>query len=180
MSFLDLVMARQSVREYAPKPVEREKIERCLEAARLAPSACNAQPWRFIVVDDARIREKVAKEVSRGPVPLNAFAAQAPVIVVIVLERSNASAQVGALLKRIPYRLIDLGIAAEHFCLQASEEGLGTCILGWFNERGLRKTLGIPATRRIGLVLTVGYPRNNERRTKARKEIQEIRSYNRF
>ncbi len=179
MQFAELIKIRQSVRKYSDKPVDREKIERCINASRLAPSACNAQPWKFIVVDDHVLKEKVARETFSTVAPFNKFTLQAPVIVAIVMEKPNLLSQFGGRVKDKDFYLIDIGITAEHFCLQAAEEGLGTCMLGWFNERNVRKILGIPAKKRIGLLITLGYAAD-EPRQKKRKEINEMCSYNQY
>jgi len=179
MKFIDLINKRQSVRKYSDAPVEREKIKRCIEASRLAPSACNAQPWKYIVVDEPELKEKVAKETYSAIAPFNKFVLQAPVIVAIVMEKPNLLSQFGGRVKDKDFYLIDIGITAEHFCLQAAEEGLGTCMLGWFNERAVLKLLGIPAKKRIGLLITLGYAAD-EPRQKKRKEISEMCSYNKY
>jgi nitroreductase len=178
MKFTDLVNRRQSVRKYVPRPVEREKIERCLEAARLAPSACNSQPWKFIVVDDPELKEAVAQKTFGKVVSFNHFTLQVPVLVLIVSEKPNITAQFGAIIKDRPLHLIDIGIAAIHFCFQAVEEGLGTCMLGWFNEKAIKRLLHIPPTRRIDLIISLGYPESDEIRPKNRKEFDQIVSYN--
>lgn len=176
MSFLEMVKKRQSVRAYSAQPVEREKIDRCLEAARLAPSACNAQPWSFIVVDDPVLRESIAREAVA--IDFNKFAVQAPLFIVVVAERPNLRSQIGGMVKKIPYYLMDIGMAVENLCLQAVEEDLGTCILGWFNEKALKKRLGIGLGQRISLVITLGYPAEETIRAKNRKAFTEIVRYN--
>lgn len=175
-SFLELVEKRQSVRKFDPiKPVESEKILHCIEVARLAPSACNAQPWKFIVVDDKDLRQKVAAETYGSLMKFNKFVEDAPVILVITVEKANLTSRIGTTLKNIKYPLIDIGIAAAHFCLQAQESGLGTCMIGWFNEKPVQKLLGIPGKRNIGLMIAVGYPvENYKQRIKQRKDINEI------
>jgi nitroreductase len=182
MRFLDLVHARRSVRRYeTDRPVEREKLDRCLEAARLAPSASNAQPWRFVVVDDPALRERVAQETFGPVVSFNHFSLQAPALVVCVAEDLKFKARLGGLIKNRRYSGMDMGIAAAHFCLQAVEEGLGTCMLGWFDEKGVRRALGIPAWKRVGLIITVGYPaRDAPTPARARKALDEVRAYNRY
>jgi len=178
MNFLDLVKKRQSVRKYLDKPVEREKIERCLEAAQLAPSASNSQPWSFIVVDDPKLKEAVAKETFSQLISFNRFSLQAPVLIVLISERPGLLIKVAESIKDKQFSLVDIGITAEHLCLQAAEEGLGTCMLGWFNEKGVKKLLNIPSTKRVELIITMGYPESTEIRPKKRKEIDQIRSYN--
>jgi nitroreductase len=178
-TFLSLVNKRQSVRKYTSQPVEPEKLQRCLEAARLAPSASNGQPWKFVVVDDPELQQKVARE-TIGPLStFNNFVPQAPVIVAIVIEKMKVITQIGASIQDREYPLIDIGIAAEHFCLQAAEEGLGTCMLGWFNEEPIKELLKIPRHKRIGLLITLGYaPEDYLLRMKGRKKIEEVVSYN--
>lgn len=180
MKFTDLVNQRQSVRQYADRPVERAKIERCLEAARLAPSACNSQPWKFIVVDDPELKKNIAQKTFGKVVSFNHFTLQAPVLVLIVSEKPNLSSKIGGIVKKRPFYLIDIGIAAIQFCFQAVEEGLGTCMLGWFNEKGIKRLLNIPATKRVDLIITLGYPQSDEIRPKIRKEFDQVVSYNRY
>lgn len=178
MGFLELVARRHSVRAYAPRPVAREKIERCLEAARQAPSACNSQPWMFLVVDDPARKEQVAAATSGGVLPLNHFTRQAPVLVVVVAEQARLSARLGAAMKDLPFPMMDAAIAAEHFCLQAAEEGLGTCMLGWFDEARVRSLLGIPASARPALILTLGYPAETAIPPRRRKALAEMHAWN--
>jgi nitroreductase len=180
-SFLSLVNKRQSVRKYENRPLEPEKVIRCLEAARLAPSASNSQPWKFVVADDPELCRKVAKE-TYGPLStFNTFASKAPVIVAIVIEKMKTITQIGAVLKDREFPLIDIGIAAEHFCLQAVEEGLGTCMLGWFNEEPIKELLKIPKNKRLGLLITLGYfPEDYPLREKKRKRFEEVVSYNSY
>jgi nitroreductase len=180
MNFLDLVKKRQSVRKYLNKMVEKEKIERCLEAARLAPSASNSQPWEFIIVDDPKLKEAVAKETFDRIISFNRFSLQAPVLILLISERSGFFRKIAEAIKDKPFSLIDIGIAAEHFCLQAAEEGLGTCILGWFKEKEVKKLLNIPLPKRVELIITLGYPESVEICPKERKAIDEIRSYNHY
>jgi len=180
MKFLDLVKNRQSVRGYLSKEVEREKIERCLEAARLAPSASNSQPWSFIVIDEPKLKEAVAKETFSQLISFNHFSLQAPVLIILISERPGFLNKVAEAIKDKQFSLIDIGITVEHFCLQAAEEGLGTCILGWFNEKGVKKLLNIPQQKRVELIITVGYPASNQIRPKKRKPIDKIKSYNTY
>jgi len=180
MKFLDLVKARQSVREYLSKEVEREKIERCLEAARLAPSANNSQPWSFIVVEDPRLKDAVARNTFDKLISFNRFSLQAPVLILIISERPSFFSRIGSAIKDKQFSLIDIGITAEHFCLQATEEGLGTCMLGWFNEKGVKALLNISPSQRVELIITMGYPESNQIRPKKRKSIDQIRSYNSY
>ena len=176
---LNLINSRQSDRKYSDKPVENEKLERIVEAGRMAPSACNAQPWKFIVVTDQKLVLKVAEAASAKLIGMNSFVAQAPVILVIVREKPNMSSKVGATIKNKDYSLIDIGIATENICLQTKAEGLGSCIIGWFDERQLRKLLYIPKSKRIELIITVGYSLSDQRE-KRRKPSSETVSYNKY
>jgi len=181
MTFLELVCKRQSTRVYNPdRPVESDKLERCIEALRLAPSACNAQPWKLVVITDPVLKNKVAEAASAKWLGFNNFPRQAQIIVVIVREEANLTSKLGTVLKDKPYPLMDIGIAAEHFCLQATDEGLGTCIMGWFDEPGIKEILGIPKKKRAELIITVGYPAKQDIRKKIRKPKEQICSYNRY
>jgi nitroreductase len=178
--FLTLLRQRQSVRGYTGQPVEAEKLARCLEAARIAPSACNAQPWKFIVVDNPELKDQVAANTSGGVLPMNHFTRQAPILVVVVRESANLTSKIGSVIKNKPYTLMDVGIATLQFCLQATAEGLGTCIMGWFNEKKVKELLHIPKNRRAELIIALGYPLSEEIRPKVRKSLHEISSYNRY
>lgn len=180
MDFLNLVKKRQSTRRYLNKPVERDKIERCIEAARLAPSATNTQPWKFIVVDNPELGEKVANKTFSQIVSFNRFSLQAPVLIVITSNRMNLSNKITQTLKNRELTPIDIGIAAEHICLQAAEEGLGTCFMGWFDGKSVKKLLNIPASKRVELIIAMGYPASDIIRTKTRKKLNEIMTYNHY
>ncbi len=174
---LELIRKRQSDRSYLNKPVEKEKLDRILEAGRLAPSACNAQPWKFILVDDPNLLNQLADAASAQLLGMNGFVKQAPVQIVVVRERPNLSSKIGSTIKSKDYSLIDIGLAAGNICLQATAEGLGSCILGWFDEKMVRKILNIPSSKRVELIITLGYPAG-QLRDKRRKSPQEVISYN--
>lgn len=178
--FLDLLAKRQSVRSYSNIPVEAEKIERCLEAARLSPSACNSQPWTFIVIDEPELKEKVAKATYSSAVRFNKFAVEAPVFIAVVTEKSDLIPQMGNFLKNQQYNLIDIGMTIENFVLQAAYEDLGTCIMGWFDESKIKELLNVPSKKRINIVISLGYPSNITTRKKTRKSLDEIARYNRY
>ena len=146
----------------------------------MAPSACNSQPWKFIIIDNPELRENLAKAAFEGLLDFNHFAYKAPVLVVIVSERQKAFAKFGGLVKRKNFSQMDIGITAEHFCLKATEEGLGTCMLGWFNEKRVKKTLTIPTFKRVELIISVGFSANEKTPPKNRKRTDEIASYNQY
>lgn len=177
MSFLELVKARRSVRKYLSKPIPREVIDKCLEASRLAPSACNSQPWYFIIVDNEGLKKELCDKAFAGMYAINGFAKKAPVIVAVVTERSKYIACVGGYARGVQYSLIDIGIACEHFILQAQEEGLGTCWLGWFDEKAVKKLLSIPKDKKVDVMLSVGYPETRGTKDKTRKGLDEIRRF---
>lgn len=176
MDLLELINKRQSDRKYSSTPVDRQLIIKCLEAARLAPSACNSQPWKFVVVDSSELLPSMASAASGAG--MNKFAHQCPVIVAVVLEKMNLTARIGSVIKDKEYSLLDVGIAVENFCLQAAELGLGTCILGWFDEKKVRKLLGI-GNKRVPLLITLGYA-EGETRNKIRKSLDDMSCWNTY
>jgi nitroreductase len=181
MNFSELISIRQSVRKYQDKPVEPEKLEKLTEAVRLAPSACNSQPWKLIIVDEPELKNKVARATFSKLVSFNRFAVEAPVIAVLVIEKAKLIAQIGGSIKNMEYPQIDIGIAAEHFCLQATELNLGTCMIGWFNEKRIKTLLNVPRQKRIGLLITLGYPPDGyKKRQKIRKKTNDICSFNAY
>ncbi|MBR5253652.1 MAG: nitroreductase family protein [Bacteroidales bacterium] len=175
--FQDLLLRRQSDRKYCDKPVEEEKILTCLEAARLSPSACNSQPWSFVVINSQPILEKAQKRIAT--MGMNKFVKQAPVLIAIVLEKANFTASLGSVIKDKEYPLLDIGIAANNICMQATELGLGSCILGWFDEKGLKQLLDVPEKKRIPLVISLGYSAATTR-SKHRKPMKEILHFNSY
>ena len=180
MNLLDLIRSRQSDRAFdVSRPIELEKLERILEAGRLAPSACNAQPWKFIVVNDPELKNKVADCTSNRVLGMNHFTKQAPVHILIVEERANFTSTIGSLVKKKEFPQIDVGIAAAHICLAAKAEGIGSCIIGWFDEKKLRPLLGIPSSKRILLDIILGYS-TQPLREKQRKSAEEVISYNKY
>ncbi len=181
MKFNELILLRQSDRQYTNKPVSREIINKCIEAARLAPSASNSQPWSFIVIDEPKVKDKVAKK-TFGPLKsFNKFVPQAPVIIAIVLEKPKIITELGGRIKKKEFPLMDIGIAAEHICLQAAEEGLGSCMLGWFDELSVKTLLKMPESKSIPLLITIGYaPEDYKHRKKIRKDFDKVVKYNSY
>src|SRR6056297_1458053 len=181
MDFQELIDHRQSVRKYRNKPVEKEKIKKLIESVRLAPSACNSQPWKLIIVDEPELRTQVSKATFNKAISFNKFAVEAPVIAVLVIEKAKPIAQIGGLIKNQEYPEYDIGIAAAHFCLQAAGLGLGTCMMGWFDEKKIQQLLNIPKKRKIGLLITLGYPPEDYKvRKKIRKPMEKICGFNSY
>lgn len=173
MSFFELINTRQSCRAYdASRVVEEEKLQKVLEAAQLAPSACNGQPYHFTVC-----RGEKAKAVAKATqgMGMNKFASQAPVLIVVSEEDYVKSAAVGAKLKSNDYRSMDIGIAVAYLTAAATELGLSTCILGWLDDDKLRSLCSLKHPAR--LVITLGYAADEKLRTKKRKELTELVTY---
>ena len=175
MNFTEIAHVRQSCRSYDPcRVVEKDKLDRILEAARLAPSACNGQPYHFTVC-----RGDTAKEVAlltRGMGGMNKFAVQAPVLIVVSEMPYVKSAALGAKVKGNDYRSMDIGIAAAYLTAEAAAQGLGTCILGWFDDEKIRKICGLQQP--VRLVITLGYPGENDKiRDKKRRPMEELATW---
>jgi len=177
MNFLELVKRRQSCRNYSPASISRDIIDRCLESARLAPSASNSQPWSFLVVDNAKLKNEICDKAFGNIYSPCSFARIAPVLIVAVREPSNYLTRLGGFFRGIQYNLIDIGIACEHLILQATEEGLGTCCIGWFNEKAVKKVLGLSKSQKVDILISMGYPAGTEIRPKLRKPLNEIRRF---
>ena len=180
MTFQQLVKNRRSIRRYLEKPVEREKILTCIEAARLAPSADNVQPWRFLIIDDPELKAKFAQEVFSGIYFISKFAAKAPVLVMILARLDIIANRIGKQIQNIHFYLIDIGIAGEHIVLQAEELGLGTCWIGWFNVRKARKFLKVPRKYKIASLMAMGYYEKRPTGEKKRRELKEIAWFNKI
>lgn len=170
MNFMEIAQARQSCRSYdEARIVEREKLDAMLDAARLAPSACNGQPYHFTVCTGDTAQEVAKATTGLG---MNKFAAQAPVLIVISEMPYVKSAAMGARVKNNDYRSIDIGIAAAYLTAEAAAQGLGTCILGWFDDEKIRSLCGLDMP--VRLVITVGYPKDETVRPKKRKDMAEL------
>lgn len=180
MNFSELVHVRESCRSYDSRPVEREIIDQIVEACRLAPSACNSQPWKFVIADEPVLKDKIARATVGSMLRFNRFCLDAPVMAALVAEPPRWMSKIGSSIKDKDFYLMDIGIVAQHFCLQAAELGLGSCMIGWFDEKAVRKLLNIPAKKRIPLLISLGYPRNEKKRKKIRKNLEMICSYNQY
>ena len=171
MNFLEIAQTRQSCRAYeAARSVEQEKLAAVLEAARLAPSACNAQPYHFTVCRGEAA--KAAAKACQG-LGMNKFASQAPVLIIISEQPYSKSAAMGAKVKNNDYRSIDIGITTAYLTAEATAQGLSTCILGWIDDKKLREITGIDAPAR--LVITLGYAAEGDKlRSKQRKDLDML------
>lgn len=163
MDFLELAKIRRSVRKYKHQPVENEKLRKIFEAARLAPSARNRQPWKFIVITDAQKIKKIA-DASKG----QTFIETAPVIIAAVAYPTDYVCSNGNIA-----HLVDLGIVGEHIALASADLGLGTCWIAAFFQDRMKKILNVPDDAHIVAIFTIGYP-DEESKDKVRKELCEI------
>lgn len=172
MNFMDIARTRQSCRSYdETRPVEHKKLDAILEAGRLAPSACNGQPYRFTVCLGEKAKEAARLTVGMGG--MNKFAVQAPVMIVISEEEYVKSAALGAKVKNNDYRSMDIGIACAYLTAEATAQGLSTCILGWFDDEKVRALCGLD--RPVRLMITLGYAKEGDPlREKKRKATGEI------
>lgn len=171
MNFTEIAINRQSCRRYDPdREVEAEKLNAILESAVLSPSACNGQPYHITVC-----KGDTAKEVAKAcqGMGMNKFADNAPVMLVISEMPYVKTAALGAKLKDNDYRSIDIGILSAYITAEAAAQGLGTCILGWLDDKKLRQICGVE--NKVRLVITLGYPSADDKlRVKKRKDIDEL------
>jgi nitroreductase len=170
MDIMEAIKKRCSVRSYRDQPVEKEKIDKILEAARLAPSASNRQEWRFVVVQDKDVRRRLVKA-AKG----QAFVGEAPVIIACCAKTDNHIMTCGQMCYPI-----DMAIAIEHMVLEATEEGLGTCWVGAFYEDQVKEILDIPKDVRAVELLAIGYPAKPASGHKDRLSIEDIVMYERW
>lgn len=172
MDFLEIANRRQSCRAYdEQRQVEPEKLEKVLEAARLAPSACNGQPYVLTVCSGEKAKE--VELATRGMGGMNKFAVQAPVCIVVSEAPYVKSAALGAKVKNNDYRSIDIGIMVAYLTAEATTQGLSTCILGWLNDEKIREICGTDSATR--LVVTLGYAKEGDTlRNKVRKSKEEL------
>lgn len=156
MSILKVIKERRSIREYAEKEVEKEKIRKVLEAGRWAPSGNNQQPWRYIVVTKNETRKKLMKAAHN-----QSFIREAPVVIVVCNEKGS--------------NLVNIGLTLQNICLEAYALGLGSCIVGWFKKERVEELLAIPREYEAAYLVPIGYPA--EEPTKSRKKLEELVHY---
>jgi nitroreductase len=173
MKLDQILKTRRSVRAFESKPVNEKDIISIIQAARLAPSACNSQTWRFIFVTQKEIIRRICHKAMRPVIP-NKWLEQAPLVIVGCSQLDIIANRIGARVTGIEYYQIDLGIAMEHMVLKATELGLGTCWIGWFDENSLKYILDIPQKIKISAMLAVGYPKDLPGKKRKRKPAGEI------
>lgn len=174
-----LYRTRQSDRKFSSKPVPEEVLRRIVEHALLAPSATNQQPWSLVVVHDPEVAERVGKAVVKGMTSMNRFATEAPVHLLVVAEKGNWLSKIGKNVMKLDYRPFDIGILVAHLILAAQAEGVGSCVLGWFNEKAVSKEVAIPEGKRVVLDIVLGYS-EQPTREKKRKDPATLLHWDRW
>jgi nitroreductase len=184
-NFLNLIRFRRSVRKFSDKPIEKEKLGLILEAGRLAPSSSNSQPWQFIVVKDKEIIKKLVEAVPLGIKP-NLWFSNAP-IVIICLAKPHLIEHKLAKILASDYHRIDTAIAIDHMVLMATSLGIGSCWVGWFDGKKVKKLLHIPKNVDVVMLLPMGYPQEQSTeegmggiKPRPRKKLEEIVSYDKY
>jgi len=178
VNVLDIIRKRQSVRKFLPDPVEDDQINTIIEAARLAPSSTNSQPWHFVVVKDKEMIKELTYAVPFGVTLINKFMEHAPLVIVGCVKTGIIQKLTG-LFGRYNY-IIDVSIAMEHMVLVAEELGLGTCWIGWFDEKKAKKLIKTPVGSHIVAMLALGHPAPGGTHPTTRKDIKEIFSINEY
>ncbi|MDP8257923.1 MAG: nitroreductase family protein [Candidatus Aadella gelida] len=179
-TFKELVKSRRSIRSYLGRRIDPEKLELCAEAALYSPSACNSQPWKFIIVNDNSAKEKMRSSVFSGLYNMNSFASNAAAYIVLISKKTKLPASIAGYLMRTDFRQIDLGIACSNIVLQAEDLGIGSCILGWFDQRAARRILNIPRLVNIDLIIALGYTDQGPSSERRLKDRDETVSYDRY
>lgn len=170
MEIMEALRGRQSVKSYLPTPVEEEKLQRVLEAGRLAPSAFNHQYRRFVVVKDPALKKRIREEAGAQP-----MIEQAPVVIVLcATEQNDFVMPCGE--KNYP---IDMALCGAYMMLEAYELGLGTCWIGAFDSDAVKKILGVPEQAKVVTMIPLGYHDGTQER-KPRKELAEIVGVDRY
>ncbi|MBN2640982.1 MAG: nitroreductase family protein [Victivallales bacterium] len=167
-TFLETVKNRTSCRNYLDEDLSDEEINFCLEAARLAPSACNKQPWRFIVVKDLETRTRICRDGLLPGIPMP-WLKTVPVIIALCAERATSTHRLAPLFSGVNYELIDCGIAGEHLVLAAETLGLGSCWIGWFKPGKIRRLLKLPRSLKPVSLISLGRP---EKKTEPRSRLE--------
>lgn len=185
IDIFEVMKRRRSVRKFAPRKIEREKILQILKAAQIAPSSSNRQAWHFVVIDDNSIIEKIPRQVAMGDKLIIKWLKDAPWVIAGCYTK--AMTHYIAQLFGHENHLVDISIAMTHICLAATALGIGTCFVGWFHHKKLKKLLGIPNRYNIAVLLALGYPADESTgqgiggiAPRPRKALKEIVSYNKF
>ena len=171
--YFDLIARRESCRNFDPnRPVEKEKLQRCAEAAWIAPSACNGQPWKYLIVTNPELNEKLRPLMME--LGMNKFVKNCPAFAVVLEEATVLKVSLSQKFKDQDFAPIDVAFSASQFCYAATEQGLSTCIIGWHNEQKIRELFNLPKSSRVRLILAVGYAASDTLREKKRKPIEDV------
>ena len=173
--FMQLCLERQSCRSFSDQPVEHEKLVKCVEAARLSHSGCNAQPWSYVIVENPEIVEQIA--VLSQQIGLNAFTSKAKAFAIVLEEHAILISRIRCMIDSQYFAKFDLGSTVAYFCLEAQEQGLGTCILGLYDRDKIKALAGIPQEKMFSSLIAIGYPAEETAREKVRKPMEEIVRY---
>lgn len=181
MTLDEIILNRRSIRKFKDSPVSRELLQQCAQAARLAPSACNSQPCKYVVIDDKKLKEDFCNIVFTGVyATCRDMALKAPAIVAVCAKAGGSiTTRMGQMVSGTKYYLVDQGIAAEHFVLKAQDLGLGSCWVGWFNPKKAKKFLKLPFDVKCEILLLIGYP-DEAPAPRPRKPLEDILSYNKY
>jgi nitroreductase len=169
LEYMAVVRKRRSIRRYLPAPVSGEDLKTVLEAARLAPSCKNRQCWKYVIVTDQNVRERLAGEAMK-------WVSKAPVIIVACADPTASGRKPDGM----DYYILDIGISLEHLVLAATDLGLGTCWVGTFDEKHVKEVLEVPDEIRVVAYTPLGYPAERKEKVFARKPLREIVFYNRY
>ncbi len=183
MNFMEMMEARESCRAYQDKPVSREQLLKIVEAGRLSPSGCNAQPWKFLVIDEPEAKEKLCDALVvegggtgcpwRAQVPAFIALCEQPAKVMPVVKKYYGDTQ--------RFAQGDIGMAAMNMCYEAMELGLATCVLGLCDQTKMQHHFGVPEGHEVRMILAVGYSAEGaEPRAKVRKPVEEVCSFNKW
>ena len=179
MDFFEVVNKRYSCRNYRSDTVEIEKLNKCVEAAVKSPTACNNQPWKFILVTDPAIVARL-KPLLSGALNVNTFTKDCPAFAVLVNEGESIESKIGCIATKKHFSEIDCGMAAQTFCLAAAAQDVATCVMGLGNEKRIKKLLDVPPRKRVLLVIACGYEMEKTKRRGPRKHIKEVRAYDNY
>ena len=180
MTFDEIIKKRESCRSYKGEKVSREKLNAIVEAARYSPSASNSQPWRFIIVDEADRAKQLAEYIGDRQKGVNDFAQQVSSFIIVLQTKAKLNARIAEHFGDEFFTEMAMGSIMAYLTLKATDEGLSTCILGWFDEQKIKEMLQIPEEPKIRLIISVGYPTTPEIREKKRKSMEETVSYNQY
>lgn len=166
MDFSNVVFNRYSCRKYIDKPVDESLLKKCIETARIAPSACNSQPWKFYIINSDSLKEQFVALTQ--PFTNNAS------FIVVEEDKPSLQCKIVNKLKEQDFSKVDIGIVCSYICLQASELGLATCMIGYFDEPKIKQVLGISESKRLRLVISIGYAESTDKRLSKRKDLDKI------